>query len=75
MESILSKLTENDLMNCVNRIAKQKGKNMETYLDDILFQDLQKLKFPLGISGKPVYPENKVLKVVGDDIYVPGLSD
>lgn len=75
MESILSKLSENDLMNCVNRIAKQKGKNMETYLDDILFQDLQKLKFPLGISGKPVYPENKVLKVVGDDIYVPGLSD
>ena len=61
-------------MECIIQTAKRKGLSMEQFINESQENGYSRLKLPLGIYGKAVYPvDSKILEKNGD-LYVPGLE-
>jgi len=64
------------VIHCINTLVSEKGITMEKFLNETILKSLRKIKEPLGIDGKVVYPyPDAHVSVKNDDIYVPSLKD
>lgn len=62
----------NNFLNCINKVAKEKGLTMEQYINDAQEHGYAKLNVPLGINGTSALGLKAEKK--GDDLYAPGLK-